>query len=294
MDICIYIYISGGNLAFCLFTPESTTLNELNVLYYPATGAVFIGGLCMISVIIEIVRTTKSNDHSASFYQRISKKIGVVRTSLMFVTIYFLMWISIDLLLFQLAFDSQNFVISATAWLKCTFITFDKNHPEAWRDTCGNLPKNAIPFDYIMWLNVTICCQSILIAGVYIIAIYSALYEYIWPDSNNLRNKECDPKALGMLESKSIDIGSTSQDKLQKKRSRGSHSSAVVVWIESLSQDKRSLNSFSKSGMARLFFKNNKVGPKKYTNFKNFRRNSDLKIHSDSSKNEPHSSIEVC
>jgi hypothetical protein len=164
-------------------------------------------------VIIEIIRSTKANNHSASLYQRISKKIGVVRTSLMFVSFYLLMWISIDLLLFQAAFDSQNFVIDAIAWTKCTFITFDKNNPEAWRDICGNLPKNVIPFDYIMWLNVTICCQSILIAGVYIIAIYSALYEYIWPDSDNLINKGSDPKALVMLGSKSIDIGSDSQGK---------------------------------------------------------------------------------
>jgi len=190
-------YGYGGNVAYCLFTPESTTFDELKVLYYPATAAVFVGGLCMIFVIVEIIRSSKSSDHVgggsghiSSISQKILKKMGAIRTSILFVVFYFLIWISVDVFLAQVAIQFEELKLAARAHLLCTYIHFDKNHPEAWRDICGILPADVINFDYVMWLHLTIAGQSILISGVYMNAIYAAIHEYIWPESSNLRNEE--------------------------------------------------------------------------------------------------------
>jgi hypothetical protein len=114
------------------------------------------------------------------------KKIGVIRTSLLFVTFYFVVWISIALLSFQIADKKDKFLLSSEEWLKCTFIHFDKNHPQAWRETCGILSAfGQISFVEGSWLQLTLCGQSLLIAGCYMFAIYGALYEYIRPESSN-------------------------------------------------------------------------------------------------------------
>jgi uncharacterized membrane protein YbhN (UPF0104 family) len=124
------------------------------------------------------------------------KKIGVIRTSLLFVIFYFAIWISITMIVIRSATLHDKFLVSSEEWLRCTFRHFDKNHPQAWRETCGVLPAfGQINMAEYSWLQLTICGQSLFIASCYIFAIYAAFYEYIRPESSN--DVYMQPKGLG-------------------------------------------------------------------------------------------------
>lgn len=114
------------------------------------------------------------------------KKIGVVRTSLLFVIFYFATWISVVWIIISSGRLRDKFMLSSEEWLRCAFRHFDKNHPQAWRETCGIIPAfGQINMVELSWLQLTICGQSLFIASCYIFAIYTAFYEYIWPESSN-------------------------------------------------------------------------------------------------------------
>jgi TRAP-type C4-dicarboxylate transport system permease small subunit len=170
------LYGYGGAHAFCIFQMASTLQIELDIFYYPILAAVCGGALCMIFVIIEIIKTT--NNHSEnltlSAYQRIRKKVAVVKTSILFVVFYLLLWISVQNFQFQLIKNYDDLSVSAVSWISCTFANFNPKEPEAWKKTCGSLPKNVVNFDYVTWVILTVSGQSILIAGVYMNAVFAS------------------------------------------------------------------------------------------------------------------------
>lgn len=134
----------------------------------------------MFCVIIELIRTTNANSaQNLSIFQRIKQKITVVRTSILFVVLYLLLWITVQNFQFELIKNYDALSVSALQWVTCTFTHFDPKDPEAWKNTCGFLPKNVVNFDYVTWVILTVSGQSILIAGVYMSAILTALTRYM-------------------------------------------------------------------------------------------------------------------
>jgi hypothetical protein len=56
---------------------------------------------------------------------------------------------------------------SYAEWTKCAFDNFDGSHPDAWIETCGELPKYHLSFGITVLAIVGYCCYGALVSAMH-------------------------------------------------------------------------------------------------------------------------------
>jgi hypothetical protein len=119
-----------------------------------------------VAVFIEIFRSSNPSDKNKSIYEKTLKKIKVLRTSIFFVVLTLIFFVTNLVYDFQVTIrDLAHLQQCAVNWTKCLFINFDFNHPQKCRDICGNLPVFSTDFNFTSWVILVASGQSILVAG---------------------------------------------------------------------------------------------------------------------------------
>jgi len=139
---------------------------------------------------------SKSSDEIKFKIKPIKLKLNVpwkmIRTPLIFVTLYTGVWLTIFLLRLQTYFNVNDIKSSFTDWAECVF-TYYNGDDSSWTGKCGEHPKVRPDERLALWLGFIVNSHAIVVSGIFLLnpTIWSSCFngasKYI-PKSMSIRS----------------------------------------------------------------------------------------------------------
>lgn len=152
--ICSFLFFLDGNIPYCFVKYDSPEYYEQNFYFLPILICVCIGALAMFISIAQILKTISTDTNKAPFFIKVLSKVKVLKTSLLWVLLFLILWVTVFVYQFTVQADKE-LGISFLAWIACTFVNYDKNDPYAWQQVCGKQPLHHLSMPFLAWVTLT-------------------------------------------------------------------------------------------------------------------------------------------